>query len=255
MPVPGLGQHQIGRVAHHARREGLGRRRGDRRAGPGAARRRCRSGRRAALGVSPGSSVDGARRGARRGLLPFGQLARTASARRVSGLRDAGRRAPAPRASAAGAAIAAPSTRLRARASRRSAIVEQRGGRVAAGTARPRASLAGGASPAARASPRGVGTMKRAGMQEGEQFEQVEPRQLGIAEPLPDQRRVEHDHRRVGGDAGSPRRARPRGVAIGVGDPDAAMAGVERGIGEREVGSGGIGGDPSAVGTSGERGA
>ena len=33
-------------------------------------------------------------------------------------------------------------------------------------------------------------------MDEGEQFEQVEPAQIGIAEPLPDQRRVEEDMRR-----------------------------------------------------------
>ena len=60
------------------------------------------------------------------------------------------------------------------------------------------ASSSGGASPTIRASPRGVGGRKVAGLQEREQFEQVEPRQFGIAQPLPDQRRVEHDHRRVG---------------------------------------------------------
>ena len=35
-------------------------------------------------------------------------------------------------------------------------------------------------------------------MDEGEQFEQVEPRHIGIAQPLPDQRRVEQDVRRFG---------------------------------------------------------
>lgn len=68
--------------------------------------------------------------------------------------------------------------------------------------------------------------------EKGEQFEHVQPRQIGIAEPLPDQRCVEHDHRRVGRD---PDRLAPsdRPRALGIGDPDAAMACVQRGIGER----------------------
>ena len=105
---------------------------------------------------------------------------------------------------------------------------------------------AASARPRARA-PCGVGTMKRAGPQEGEQFEQVEPRQLGIAQPLPDQRRVEQDHRRIGGDPdrlAPPDRARPSAV----GDPDAAMAGVERGIGERQASAPIMIGEPNESG-------
>ena len=35
-------------------------------------------------------------------------------------------------------------------------------------------------------------------MDEGEQLQQVEAGQIGIAEPVADQRRVQHDHRRFG---------------------------------------------------------
>ena len=71
------------------------------------------------------------------------------------------------------------------------------------------------------------------GMDEGEQFEQVEAGEIGIAEPVADERRVEHDHRRFG-------RARDRlaaadrlDAALGPGDPDAAMGCVKRGIRQR----------------------
>ena len=47
-------------------------------------------------------------------------------------------------------------------------------------------------------------------MDEGEQFEQVEPGHIGIAQPLPDQRRVEQDVRRLRQPARSPRPATPR---------------------------------------------
>jgi hypothetical protein len=70
-------------------------------------------------------------------------------------------------------------------------------------------------------------------MDEGEQLEQIEPRQIGIAEPVADQRRVQHDHRRF-------RRLRDRrpapdrlDPAVAMRDPDAAMGCVERGIREQ----------------------
>ena len=68
---------------------------------------------------------------------------------------------------------------------------------------------------------------------EGVELEQVEARQIGIAEPAADERRVEHDHRRF-------RRAGDRLAAadrfrapVAPGDPDAAMGRVKRGIRER----------------------
>ena len=64
-------------------------------------------------------------------------------------------------------------------------------------------------------------------MDEGEQFEQVEPAQIGIAEPLPDQRRIEDDVRGL-------RRARDRfaaarlaNLAVAVREPDARMGCVQ----------------------------
>ena len=67
-------------------------------------------------------------------------------------------------------------------------------------------------------------------MDEGEQFQQVEPIEIGIAEPVADQRRVQHDHWRF-------RRARHRRAAadrldpaVFMRDPDAAMGCVERRI-------------------------
>ncbi len=68
--------------------------------------------------------------------------------------------------------------------------------------------------------------------EESEQLQHIEPRQIGITQPLPDQRRVEHDHRCIRRD---PDRFAPpdRPRALGIGDPDAAMAGMQRGMGEQ----------------------
>ena len=86
---------------------------------------------------------------------------------------------------------------------------EQRARRSRAATPPPRPR-----SPAARARARGQPRHRRhrepRRMDEGEQLEQVEPRQIGIAEPLPDQRRVQHDVRRLGQRGRSPRPATPR---------------------------------------------
>ena len=69
------------------------------------------------------------------------------------------------------------------------------------------------------------------GKDKGEQLEQVETRQIGIAEPLTGQRRVQQDHRRLGG----ARRRFALGdlahLAVGRGDPDARMACMQGGIG------------------------
>ena len=70
-------------------------------------------------------------------------------------------------------------------------------------------------------------------MDEGEQLEQVESAELGIAEPLPHQRRVEDDVRSL-------RRAGDRLAAAGLahlslatGNPDARMGCVQRGKRQR----------------------
>jgi hypothetical protein len=73
-----------------------------------------------------------------------------------------------------------------------------------------------------------------AGTQERVEFEQVEPGQLGIAEALPDQRRVEQDD---GGVRRDPDRlaAPDRARLLPGRDPDAGMAGVQGWIGERHA--------------------
>ena len=173
--------------------------------------------------------MRGCGRGAR--FLPFGQAARTASARRARAWRSrsATDRRPRP---------AQPGQRLR-RGPRALALGpvavgdrQQRRGRVAQERRRPRvvarparrarAPARAPSASAPRSAPGGGRRTVRAGRAPT----------VGIAEPLPDQRRVEHDHRRVGRD---PDRLAPpdRARAVGVGDPDAGMAGVERGIGKR----------------------
>jgi hypothetical protein len=69
-------------------------------------------------------------------------------------------------------------------------------------------------------------------MDEGEQLQEVEPAEVRIAEPAADERRVQHDHRRLG----RPRDRRPApdrfGPPVRPGDPDAAMGRVQSGVGE-----------------------
>ena len=69
------------------------------------------------------------------------------------------------------------------------------------------------------------------GMEKGKQLEQVEPRQLGIAQPLAHQRRIEQDDRRLRRD---PDRLGPPDLArlARRGQPDAGMAGMEGGMGQ-----------------------
>ena len=69
-------------------------------------------------------------------------------------------------------------------------------------------------------------------MDEREQLEQIEAVKIGIAQPLSDERRIEQNDRRFGCfrngfPASDPARA------IVVGDPDAAVACVKRGVGQR----------------------
>src|SRR3546814_6725619 len=85
-------------------------------------------------------------------------------------------------------------------------------------------------------------------MEEGEEFEQVESRQLGIAEPVAGQRRAEQQVRR-------PRHRRNRLTApdalhapARIGQPDADMARMDRGQGKR------IGRHGPMLGTKEERG-
>ena len=67
-------------------------------------------------------------------------------------------------------------------------------------------SSGGGSSPSARASPAGVGTAKRAGWTKANSSSRSSPDSLGIAQPLPDQRRVEQHQRRSAASAiASPR--------------------------------------------------
>ena len=70
-------------------------------------------------------------------------------------------------------------------------------------------------------------------MDEGEEFQKVEPRQFAIAQTRSDERRVEHDDGRFGRNRdrlAAPDRARP---PIGRRNPDAAMACMQRRIGQR----------------------
>ena len=71
------------------------------------------------------------------------------------------------------------------------------------------------------------------GIEEGEQLEQVEARELGIAEPVAGQRRIEEEVR--GRRDRRHRLAAPDALdaAVRVGDPDADMARVDRGEGKR----------------------
>ena len=69
-------------------------------------------------------------------------------------------------------------------------------------------------------------------MDEREQLEQVESGQIGIAEPLPQQRSVEQDMRRFCHPANRLPLANRAGFAIDRANPDATMARVECGIGE-----------------------
>src|SRR3546814_10722955 len=85
-------------------------------------------------------------------------------------------------------------------------------------------------------------------MEEGEEFEQVESRQLGIAEPVAGQRRAEQQVRR-------PHHRRNRLTApdalhapARIGQPDADMARMDRGQGKR------IGRHGPMLGTKEERG-
>ncbi|KIU01554.1 hypothetical protein QU38_01030, partial [Staphylococcus aureus] len=86
--------------------------------------------------------------------------------------------------------------------------------------------------PGGAGEPLGRRPHEAGGVEKGEQLEQVEPRQLRIAEPLPDQRRIEQDHRRVRRDPDRLAPAHRTALALRRGEPDAAMAGVESGIGK-----------------------
>ena len=68
-------------------------------------------------------------------------------------------------------------------------------------------------------------------MYEGEQLEQIEPGKIGIAQPLADYGRAEQDDRRIRRHPHrlpAPQHAR---LAIGRGEPDTGMAGVQGGEG------------------------
>ena len=69
-------------------------------------------------------------------------------------------------------------------------------------------------------------------MNEGEQLEQVEPAKLGIAEPLPDQRRVEDDVRSFRRASDRFAAARLAHLPIAVRQPDPGMGRVKRGKGQ-----------------------
>lgn len=70
-------------------------------------------------------------------------------------------------------------------------------------------------------------------MDEGEKLQQVQTGQIGIAEPLSQKRRIEQDMRRFRNPADRLAFADRAGFAIARADPDAAMAGMKRWIGER----------------------
>ena len=65
-------------------------------------------------------------------------------------------------------------------------------------------------------------------MNEGEQLKQVEPGELGIAQTLPDQRRVEHDQRAFRGERYRLAAGEPAHRAAPLGEPGAAMRGMQR---------------------------
>ena len=73
---------------------------------------------------------------------------------------------------------------------------------------------------------------KPRGMDERKQFQKIKPGKLGIAQPLPYQRRIEQDHRRLARPRNRLPPAKPPRRAIRRGNPDAAMTGVDRGIGK-----------------------
>jgi hypothetical protein len=68
---------------------------------------------------------------------------------------------------------------------------------------------------------------------EGKGFEQIEARKVGIAEPACHQRRIDQQHRRIGGS--HDRIALGHGVCrpVACSQPMPAMAGVQRGQGDR----------------------
>ena len=66
---------------------------------------------------------------------------------------------------------------------------------------------------------------------EGEEFEQVEPRQFGIAEPLSDERRVQQYHRGFGGLRDRLTAPDTPYAPVGRGDPDTGMACMKGRIG------------------------
>src|SRR5579859_611330 len=71
------------------------------------------------------------------------------------------------------------------------------------------------------------------GMDEGKQLQQIEPGNLGIAQPLPDQRRVEQHQRPLGGERDRLAALQCARRPAPLGEPDATMGGVE---GERRQG-------------------
>ena len=164
---------------------------------------------------------------AARRLRPIAAGARTACARPGPADR-AGPRPAAPIPSPAGAASRWTSTRPRARASpnrraRRAAAPRslERGRRF--GFARRRLQAERAAEPA------GGRHREARRMDEGEQLEQVEPGQVGIAEPLPDQRRVEDDVRRFGGARDRLAARRFAHLSVAVRQPNPRMGCVQRG--------------------------
>ena len=111
------------------------------------------------------------------------------------------------------------------------------------------ASLAGGSKPERAAQARRGRHREPRRMDEGEQLEQVEPAQLGIAEPLPDQRRVEDDVRRLGGPRDRFAPARLAHLAVAARQPDPGMGCVQRGKRQRS----GHPRDPAATRTEEQR--
>ena len=196
---------------------------------------RARLGRGAGQGIEPGEHLilvqaDRARGGAGLRLLPFGQLGKE-PALRLPGPGDARRdqRRPGPaqpvqRLRRGPAALALqPVGRIQPIEQQRRGLLQQRGN-IALLRRRRQVQR--------RRQPFGRGHQEARGMQKGPEFEQVQPVEFMIAQPLPGQRRIEQQHRRFG-------RARdrlPLGQAQGAAmfaQPYAAMAGVKRGQGCR----------------------
>ena len=69
--------------------------------------------------------------------------------------------------------------------------------------------------PSARLSPAAVGTANRAGWMKANSSSSRGPTDFGIAEPLPDQRRIEDDVRRFGGPGDSFAAGGLAGLAVG----------------------------------------